>query len=715
MSLFPRIKQALAVLLLLIVVSPLRADDGMWLLALLKKYNAEELKRMGLKIPVDAISGEKDGALSEAVVAFGSGCTGSIISPEGLVLTNYHCSYSAIQQLNNPVRDLSGRGYWAKNTGEELPVSGLTVTINKKILDITGEVKRQLSAAAAGGGVKEALSAVTQKYQQAYPQYKVLTKAYKNNSLFVLYLQQQYSDVRLVGLAPKSVAKFGGETDNWMWPRHSADFAFFRVYADKQGKPATFSPSNVPLAAKTYLHISTEGYRKGDFAMSMGYPALSDRNATSAQVWEKVAVVNPPMIAARKLRLGILEEEMAASKTIAMLYAEKFATSANYYKNSVGMNDWVARLGTIAKKQAFEQSWLNWVGTGSGRSEEYRDLLKNIRQGIEENAPYKRALMYSSEGFTNSCDMIGFVNAFGKSFRSFTEDVKKQPARRGDLLRTLSMHYKGFDPTVDKRVTRAMMQLVLDSVPAPLRPDIYEKKGLRTREEVDRYVENVFATSLFADSARLSAWLKNPQTAIDNDPGLELTESINANQMALMRQSSAGSAKLYRGLAAYTTSVAEYNGNLYYPDADKTLRLSYGTVSDLQVDGTTKPWQTTLSGLMAKADNTNKDFVLHPQLEAIGKQKDFGRYGANGDMPVCFVTNGDVTGGNSGSPMLNGEGKLIGLVFDCNWESMTREFNYEKDLHRVICTDIRYVLLLTEMFSGSQRLTSEILKTNKLL
>lgn len=687
----------------------------MWLLALLKKYNAEELKRMGLKIPIDAISGEKDGALSEAVVAFGSGCTGSIISSEGLVLTNYHCSYGAIQQLNNPVRDLSNKGFWANSAGEELPVGGLTVTINKKILDITDEVKRQLSTAAPAGGVKEALSAVTKKYQKAYPQYKVLTKAYKNNSLFVLYLQEQYSDVRLVGLAPKSVAKFGGETDNWMWPRHSADFAFFRVYADKQGKPAAFSPSNVPLAAKTYLHISTDGYKKGDFAMSMGYPAMSDRNATSAQVWEKVAVVNPPMIAARKLRLGILEEEMAASKTIAMLYAEKLATSANYYKNSVGMNDWVARLGTIAKKQAFEQSWLNWAGTGSGRPEEYRDLLNNIRQVIEENAPYKRALMYSSEGFTNSCDMIGFVNAFGKSFQSFTEDVKKQPARRGDLLRTLSMHYKGFDPAVDKRVTRAMMQLVLDSVPASLRPDIYEKKGLHTREAVDRYVEEMFATSLFADSARLSAWLKNPQTAIDNDPGLELTESINANQLALMRKSGANGGKINRALTAYGASVAEYNGNLYYPDADKTLRLSYGTVADLQVDGATKPWQTTLSGLMAKADNTKKDFVLHPQLEAIAKQKDFGRYGANGDMPVCFVTNGDVTGGNSGSPMLNGEGKLIGLVFDCNWESMTREFNYEKDLHRVICTDIRYVLLLTEKFSGSQRLTSEIFKDNKVI
>jgi hypothetical protein len=715
MYLVNRIKRALAVLLLLIIVSPLRADDGMWLLALLKKYNAEQLKRLGLRIPVDAISGEKDGALSEAVVAFGSGCTGSIISSEGLILTNYHCSYGAIQQLNNPVRDLSNLGFWAKDRGQELPVGGITVTINKKILDITGEVKQQLSATAPAGGVKEALETVGRKYQQAYPKYKVLTKSYKNNTLFVLYLQLQYKDVRLVGLAPKSVAKFGGETDNWMWPRHSADFAFFRVYADKQGQPAAFSPSNVPLGVSTYLHISTEGYQKGDFAMSMGYPAQSDRNATSTKIWEKVAMLNPPMIAARRLRQGILEEEMAASKTNAMVYAEKYATSANYYKNAVGMNDWVARLGTIAKKEAFEQSWLNWAGSQSGRPEEYRDLLKSIRQGVEENAPYKRALMYSSEGFINSCDMIGFLHGFGKGFPSFAAKVEKQPSLRRDYLQNLSMHYKGFDLAVDKRVTKAIMRLVFDSVPEPLRPDIYEKKQLHTKEDVDRYVEEVFATSLFADSARLSRWLKNPQTPIDNDPALQLAESINAKHLELIRKSGTIDTKIYRGLSAYNASVAEYNSNLYYPDADKTIRLSYGTVEDLSVDGKTKPFQTSLSGLMAKADAANKDFLLHPQLAEIWKQKDFGRYGVNGDMPVCFVTNGDVTGGNSGSPMLNGEGKLIGLVFDCNWESMTREFNYEQSLHRVICTDIRYVMLLTEKFSGSQRLTNEIFKTNTLL
>jgi hypothetical protein len=693
--------------MLLITASTSWADDGMWLLALLNKYNAAELKHMGLKIPVEDISGEKDGSLSEAVVTFGSGCTGSIISSQGLILTNYHCSYSAIQQLNNPSRDISNKGYWAKSNGQEMPVSGLSITINKRILDITAEVKTLLSTLTPAS-IKQASEQVKAKYEKTYPQYRAIIKSYKNNSLFVLFLQVQYNDIRLVGLAPKDVAKFGGETDNWMWPRHSADFAFFRVYGDKNGNPASFNSSNKPLAVKTYLHISTEGYKQGDFTMSMGFPGQSDRNATAAQIKEKINVINPAMIVARQKRQAILEEEMSANDRIRMLYAEKYATSANYYKNAVGMNYWVDKLSIVAKKEAIEQDWINWTATKNTPGDDYKTVLNNIGFSLDQNAAYKRALTYSGECFITVCDMIGYVTGFGKGYENFVEDYKKDPSKKMNFLVNLRNYYRSFDPAVDKRVTKAMMQLVFDSLQASLRPDIFEKKQLLSAKDIDQFVDDVYATSIFADSARLKNWLDNPKGSIQDDPAYQLSGSISAKHMELIHLSGSNGAMLNRSKTLYDISLAEYKDKLYYPDADKTIRLSYGTVSDLRLDDKVLPFQTTLSELVKKSASTNIDYTLNPALAAIWKNKNFGSYGKDGDVPVCFITNGDVTGGNSGSPMMNGEGKLIGLVFDCNWESMTREFNYEKTLHRVICTDIRYVLLLTEKFSGSKRIVDEI-------
>ena len=697
---------------LLCFSAQVKADDGMWLLALLKQ-NEEELKAMGLKIPIEKLSGEKEGSLSEAVIAFGSGCTGSLVSNTGLILTNYHCSYGAIQQYVGVSNPIIQKGYWAASVGQELPVNGLSIAINKKIQDVTDEVKTHLqSGASQNNAIRDAVAATVNAYQQKYPQYKVVVKPYKNNSLFVLFLQLQYNDVRMVGVPPKDVAKFGGETDNWMWPRQSADFAFFRVYADAKGMPAAYSKNNVPLAVKTYLHISKDGYKKGDFAMSMGYPMQSDRNATSMQIAEKTQALNTPMIAVRKLRQSILEEEMNKNPLVKQTYAEKYATSANYCKNAVGMNFWVNQLNVIEKKEAFERDWLNWVMQDETKRDRYANTFTDLRKELDVNAKYKRAQTYYSESFSAACEIIGFMDAFGKSFTGFAEEVKTKPSRYKDLANTADHYYKSFNIDVDRKVTKAVLKLLKDSLSQDLLPAIFSVNNLSTAEAIDKYVDRVFERSVFGDPFKLQNWLRNPSTRLENDPGIQLTESIKQKQWEIFKTTQAHADKANKIIFSFYSSVSDFKDGRYYPDADKTIRLSYGTVSDLTLSDKTIPYQTTLSSLVAKVDPSNKDFQLNKTLQDIWQKNDFANYGKNDDMPVCFITNGDVTGGNSGSPMMNAEGKIIGLVFDCNWESMTREFNYEPNLHKVICVDIRYVLLITEKFSGSSRITGEIERAN---
>ncbi|ANE53199.1 S46 family peptidase [Flavisolibacter tropicus] len=708
------IKWSLLFIYMLCCSAQLRADDGMWLLALLKQYNAKELKAMGLNIPIEKLTGESEDALSEAVIGFDKGCTGSIISSTGLILTNYHCSYSAIQQYVGPDNDIFNTGFWANAAEQELPVRGLSITINKKILDITDEVNSQVTNKnSSANNMRSVLAAETKKYQQKYPQYNVLIKPYKNNSVFILYLQQQFSDVRLVGVPPKNVAKFGGETDNWMWPRQSADFAFFRVYGDKNGAPATYSKSNLPLTVKAYLHISKEGYKKGDFAMSMGYPAQSNREATSYQVWDKAQTLNSPLIAVRKLRQAVLEDEMNKSPQIKQLYFEKYATSANYYKNAVGMNAWIDKLHVLSKKEAFEREWMNWVMQDETKKLTYATTFHDLKIALETNAKYKRALTYYSESFSTACEVIQFISAFGNAFKTYTDEVKKRPSLSKDLLSNTRYYYKGFNMDVDKRVTKEILKLLNDSLPPDLLPDIYTVKNLQSAATIDQYVEDIYRTSIFCDSVKLKNWLKNPSGTLEKDPLMQLSKSIQNKQWELFQTSQSNTDKANRIIYAYYNSVSDFKAGRYYPDADRTIRLSYGTISDLKVDDKTIPYQTTLNSLIAKADTVNKDYLLNKKLQDIWKTKDYGSYALNGDMPVCFITNGDVTGGNSGSPMMNAEGKIIGLVFDCNWESMTREFNYEANLHKVICVDVRYIMLVTQKFSGSNRVISEIEKANE--
>lgn len=680
----------------LFLTNAVEAQDngGMWLLPKVQEYNKVDMESKGIHIPVEQIA-VTDHALSESVVQFGKGCTASFISSAGLLLTNYHCAYGAIGALDNPTRNIWINGYWAKDYNEELAVPGLTVTVNKKIVDISKEVWALLKPDATQEQFNAAIKSVEESYKKRYPSpLKTLVKSYNSNHIVTLYIQQQYDDVRLVGLAPKSVTKFGGETDNWTWPRHSGDFALFRVYVNMTG--GTAKVKKQPLKPSNWLKTSLDGIQKEDFAMSLGFPMMSDRYSTSFQVEEKVTAVNPAMIAARKLVMDTYSREMEKSDRIRMMYQEKYAEMANYYKNAVGMNHWVDTLHLIAKKQEVEKVWLNAVPKNSQESVSRSKLYTSIQQKVADNMPYLRALNFLGE-CSKGCELMQYVSAFGASYLGLEN---KPNANKNNLITNLPQYYSRFDMAVNKLITADMLCLMLDSLPDHLQPSVFTENNLKTRADVQKYVDRIYAESILADSAKLMAWLKNPTYSIKEDIGYQMGISVNDKQREMFKIAIPNGYAIKGLVDTYKKSMAAEANGAWYPDADQTIRLSYGKIDDLRLGSHVKPFYTTMSGILEKAKSDNKDYTLHPRLAELAKR--------NPDAPVCFIAEGDVTGGNSGSPMMNADGNLIGLVFDCNWESMTREFNFDKELNRVICVDIRYVLTLIDEFSGSDRIRKEL-------
>ncbi len=666
----------------------LSADEGMWLVSLIKKHNAATLKELGLEIPPEELTGETLSSPSLSVVRFGSGCTGSFISKDGLILTNYHCSYSAIHQLSNSNRDIYSQGYWAIDRKMELPVKGLSVTVNAAIFDVTGEVLPSGATNISATSIKERIKVVESSYKKRYPKLKITLKSYYGNKVFLVYIQQIYRDVRLVGIAPKDISKFGGETDNWMWPRHSADFALFRVYADLNGNPTDFSTSNIPLKSSNNLHISTKGFGEKDFAFSLGYPANTNRNSLSFDIWATRYMENPPMIAVRTLRQSILEEGINRDNNLKLKYQEKFSSSANYNKNAVGMNYWIDKTNLIAIKEKNEENWIDKATSLK---------LKRLNSDIYS---YRKALNYLNESLGTSCEVLRFISSFGGWLKTFKVNKGQSPSK-GDFIRNMSSFYRYVDIDMDKRITKEMLSLLRDSVSETHLPDLF--KRLTNRERVDNFVDSLYSNSIFSDTIKIKRWISNPTSNYDADPIVKFDNLVDKkkNEINGYLKIKADSISYYK---REFNRIREQRGesNLY-PDADNTLRLSYGTITSLNVDGRSLPYITTFNEILEKGKSDIPDYKVNSLLVEISKDSDFKK-----DFPVCFITNGDVTGGNSGSPMLNSKGEIIGLVFDCNWESMTRDYRYDKNLNRVICLDVRYMMLLIEKLSKSDRLIKEI-------
>ncbi len=684
------------------------ADEGMWLLPYLQKMNIGDMQRKGCSLSAEDIYAADGSSLKDAVVIFGRGCTGEIVSPNGLIFTNHHCGYSSIQALSSVDHDYLKYGFWAGNHSEELPVEGLEVRFVRRIIDATPDIAGNIPSIAGEEEYEKIADAnkkaLIGKLEEEYPGKEVIVKGFFGNNQFFAFVLEVFRDVRLVGAPPSSIGKFGGETDNWMWPRHTGDFSVFRVYADRENKPAAYSPDNVPYRAEKYLTVSTQGYKEGDFAMIMGFPGTTQRYMTSYEIDKMLSIDNPQRIYIRGERQAILKEDMAASDRVRIQYASKYAMSSNYWKNSIGMSRGLKKLNVKAKKQAQEAAFQEWAERNTLPEEGYADALGKIRSATEESAGPGALRQYVQEALF-SIELLKPAYTFMQLEKMEDRDHYREAFRN---------FYKDYNLPTDKRVAARMFTIARENMKEL--PSFYaETVDGRFGGDIGAFVEDLYARSVFAtEQGTLSLIDRFPKNRrkIDADPAMEVVRSIRnflnekaASDPAVGLRYAEGHRKYIDGL------MKQHPDRAWASDANFTIRLTYGQVLPYRpTDGVKYNYYTTLKGVMEKENPENPtEFTVPEKLKELYKAGDYGRYAnEKGELPVAFLANCDITGGNSGSPIMNGRGELIGLAFDGNWEAMSGDVAFEPDLQRTISVDIRYVLFIIDKFAGAGWLLDEM-------
>jgi hypothetical protein len=711
-------RKFLSVLVILITFSgyQARADEGMWLLPLLEKLNIGTMTEMGLKLTAEDIYSVNNSSIKDAIVIFGGGCTAEIVSPQGLLLTNHHCGYGQIQSHSTVEHDYLNNGFWAMSPAEELANPGLSVTFLVRIEDVTDRVLGKVTDAMTEAERRDAISDVSSAVADEATKdthYNARVQPFYSGNQYFLLVYEVFSDVRLVGTPPNSIGKFGHDTDNWMWPRHTGDFSVFRVYMSPDGKPAQYSEDNVPLKPKHYLPVSIKDLQKEDFTMVMGYPGGTTRYMTSWEVNEAMKITNANRIKIRGIRQDILMKDMMADPKVNIQYASKYSGSSNYWKFSIGQNEGLERLRTAEKKAAFQKEFMEWVSADAARLEKYGTALTLIENAIKGRAEKYNAQQYLSETLGRSLELISLAGMMTPMEEMLAEkDQKKIDGMKDRLKRYADNFYGDYSYPTDRKVTRALIKLYREDIDPKYWPDFYSVIDKKYKGNVDAFVDNIFVKSIFTSPEKLEAFLSDPNLKVlQKDPAFIVAKSISQVQANLRKELEGYSDDLTKGRRLYMAGVMEYQPDkTQYPDANFTMRLSYGKVLDyFPYDAVHYNWYTTLDGVVQKYKPGDYEFDLPQRLIDLNEKREYGRYAAEeGHLPVCFITNNDITGGNSGSPVLNGNGELIGLAFDGNWEAMTGDIAFEPDLQRCICVDIRYVLWVMDVYSGAGHLLEEM-------
>ncbi len=705
---------AIIVILLTFSASQARADEGMWLLPLIEKLNIGTMTEMGLKLTAEDIYSINQASLKDAIVIFGGGCTAEIVSPQGLLLTNHHCGYGQIQNHSTVEHDYLNNGFWAMSKEEELPNPGLSVTFLVRIEDVTsrvlGKTSTDMTEAARREAIQAESAAITAEATKGTHYNARVASFYSGNQYFLL-IYEVFSDVRLVGTPPNSIGKYGHDSDNWMWPRHTCDFSVFRVYMSPDGKPAQYSKDNVPLKPKHYLPVSIKNLQKNDFAMVMGYPGTTTRYMTSYEVDEAMKITNANRIKIRGTRQEIWMKDMMADPKVNIQYASKYAGSSNYWKFSIGQNAGLTRLRTADKKAAFEAEYMKWVKADQARNARYGNALSLIENAVKGRAEKYNVSQYIREAL--STELIGFAGQM-----TILEEAlaTKETERISGMIERLKKYaenfYGDYNYPTDQKTTKAMMTLYRTDIDPRYWPSFYKLIDTKFKGNIDTFVDNIFAKSIFVSQEKLAAFLGAPSLKVlQKDPAYVVARSISEMSSSLMKDLQGFNADLSKGQRLYMAGVMEYQPDkTEYPDANSTMRLTYGKVLDYYpYDAVHYNWYTTLDGVVQKYKPGDYEFDLPQRLIDLNNKREYGRYASpDGYMPVCFITDNDITGGNSGSPVINGNGELIGLAFDGNWEAMTGNIAFEPDFQRCINVDIRYVLWVIDIYSGAGYLLDEM-------
>lgn len=698
------------------------ADEGMWMLTDLKAQNEAAMRDLGLEIPIEEVYTPHGIALKDAVVHFGGGCTGEVISSEGLVLTNHHCGYGSIQQHSTVEHDYLTDGFWAMNRGEELPCKGLTVTFIDRILDVTSYVQEQLQKDDDPDGTNylspKYLATVADRFAKAEnievtPATRLELQTFYGGNKYYLFVKMVYSDIRMVGAPPSSIGKFGADTDNWMWPRQTGDFSLFRIYADKDGKPAEYSAENRPLQVKKHLTISLAGIQEGDFTFVMGFPGRNWRYMISDEVEERMQTTNFMRHHVRGARQEVLMEQMQKDPAVRIHYASKYASSANYWKNAIGMNEGLVRLKILDTKQAQQEQLL---ARGREKGEDaYQKAFDEIRSIVahRHDAMYHQQAI--NEALVTALDFmkIPSTDALRKALESKDATLIKTETEK---LEKEAERYFASVPfvEVERMVGKKMLSTYAGYIPKDQQISIFKVIDTRFKGNSDAFVDACLQYSIFGSKENFAKFIKRPTVNTLNKDWMVLfkysvTDGLLRTALA-MKEANENYDAAHKVWVKGMTDMRQEAGTPIYPDANSTLRLTYGKVRSYEPsDGKILNYYTTLKGAMEKEDPDNWEFVVPAKLKQLYNAKDFGRYAMkNGEMPVCFIVDTDNTGGNSGSPVFNGKGQLIGTGFDRNYEGLTGDIAFRPSSQRAACVDIRYTLFIIEKYAGASHIIREL-------
>jgi hypothetical protein len=709
-------KKLILFVTMLVMVMPVRADEGMWFLMFIERLNHRDMQKMGLQLTSEEIYSINHHSLKDAVVQFNGGCTAEVISKDGLVLTNHHCGYEAIAELSTPEANYLKDGFWAKNHGGELKPKSLYVRFFVRMDDVSKRILAKVNDKMTETEREKAIQqemALIEKENNEGGKYTVSVRSFFQGNEYYYFVYQDYKDVRLVGNPPESIGKFGGDTDNWEWPRHTGDFSMFRIYADANGNPAEYSEKNVPLKPKYHLPVSLKGVQENDFAMILGYPGRTNRWMPSGGIEQNVKFAYPAWVEASKLGMDKMKVHMDKDAKVRLEYASKYAQVANYWKNRQGMIDALTKHKTATTKAKAEADFNTWANKPANKAK-YGTVIATINNYYDKTNEKARHDNYLT-GLIRTSNFAAMPMGLGRAFEAYsTADAAKRKEMLPQLQEGIKETYASLYLPIEKDVLAAQLHLyATKSTGYAIAPYVAEI-GKPTNYDYTAFINDAFSKSIFASEDKVNAFMQNPNPEIlKADPLYKLSLDLMTKYRAKTDEQAQLDADFSKAFRLLVEGMREANPNAkYYPDANSTLRLTYGKVRSLPADkrnDAKKNYYTTLQGEVNKYKPNDAEFDLPKRLIELNEKKDFGQYADKGGyMPVNFLTDNDITGGNSGSPVLNGKGELIGLAFDGNIEAMAGDVIFDKDLQRTINVDIRYVLWIIDKYAGAKHIVDEM-------